>query len=97
MRTLLREELERILDPHYPGARIESMIVPEFAYVVQLSTEVVLRKIRARDIPSKMVSRQAKAYRIRPTALELFGVSPAEGAARLAEFRQKQSSPPIQA
>lgn len=96
IRKIVREELAA----KPVGARVESMTVDEFAYVVRLHRETVLLKIRRRSIDAKHVSRKAKAYRIRPAALEAFGVSPEEAAARLAEFRAlhpRQSSPQSQA
>lgn len=87
LRQIVREELGRLLGPHHQAVRIESMTVAEFAYVIRLHEDTVLLKIRRRSISSEHVSKKAKAYRIRPGALDAFGVSAPEAAARLAEFR----------
>lgn len=90
VRQIVREEIARSASPSHPAARVESMTVDEFAFVVRLHRETVLLKIRRRAIPRELVSRKAKGFRIRPAALDLFGVSPEEGAARLAEFRARK-------
>lgn len=81
-REVVREELNRT-PARLP--RVGSMTVAEFAHVVQLSYEVVLRKIRSRSIPAEYVSKKAKVFRIKPEALAAFGVSKDEAAARLAK------------
>ena len=90
IRLIVREELVRVMSPEHPGARVESMTVAEFAYVVRLHEETVKAKIRRRTIPAEHVSKKAKAFRIRPVALAPFGVTPQEAAARLAEFRAQR-------
>lgn len=88
IRLVVREEVERVHSPHQsPAARVESMTVDEFAYVVRLHRETVLLKIRRRSIKTEHVSRKAKAIRIKPAALDSFGVGLEEAAARLLEFR----------
>ena len=90
-RQIVREEVERALSPHHAGAKVESMTVPEFAYVVRLHPDSVTRKIRQRSIRPEHVSTKAKAFRIKPAALEAFGISPAEAASRLAGFRAQSA------
>jgi len=90
LRQIVREELARSAPA---VGRIESMTVDEFAYVVRLHRETVLLKIRRRAIPRELVSKKAKGFRIRPPALDLFGVSPEEGVARLAAYRATARSP----
>lgn len=62
-------------------ALLPRLTVQQFAVAVELSEEVVRRKIRVRMIPPAMVT--DRPYKISPKALELFRVTQPEAHARL--------------
>jgi len=73
-----------------PAAPIPRLTVRQFAVAVELSEEVVRRKIRTGLIPRKWVF--GCPYKISPLALEQFGVTPQDAHARLAERNLAPSS-----
>lgn len=80
---IVRRTIEAMRGEGAGVAYMPRLTVEQFACAVELSAEVVRRKIRTREIPAALVFGECPK-RLSPKALDLFGVTPHEARARLA-------------
>lgn len=76
-----------------PSCHCPRLTVAQFAAIVEMNPEVVLRKIRTREIDPRHVY-GTRPKRISPLALARFGVTPQEALAILAAHNPPPSLPP---
>lgn len=92
----IRDTMTGILAGLVEARPMPRLTVEQFAVAVDLNHDVVLRKIRCRQIPANLVYGTRPKY-ISPKALELFGVTPLEARARLEEHNLWPAQQPFEA
>lgn len=91
-RAWISGEIRKAVAPPEP-VTLPRLTIRQFACAVEHHQDTIARKIRTRDIPANLVFGE-RGKKISPAALELFGVSRQEAAARLAAHNLLPPSPP---